>query len=690
MASIDGMDGLGVKLLALLLAFALIPMVSIGLVSIIEMNHASQQVQDKIYNLSTALNRSALNAASTEADQVQLAKALASQYNEFFKRIEAENEILADYMARNYGESDCPPPPGMWIAPVSTNESITEKRSATIRSLCVPAKMMERIVDAERAISLSYIGTEDGVLITWPYGNETLSRTAPFDYKDRPYYETAKSRKQTVWSVPQSGDKISLNATCTTPIFRGSEFLGVSGVEVSLASIYNDLSTIKGRGYPFIIDNSGRVVMQPASRPKGALNSLFSSDNLSEENNTEVRELIARMMQGQSSFSIIGLPEGDIYVAFAPVSSVGWSLGMAYPAEDMSLPARFIDSGIKEVAESATAGVNDAFGVVREFALFIFLLTVMIAAAIGMRLSQRVDDQIDAVVEAAGSISRGDFDIQLRPLAELAPIGFAISKMSRDLKMHSAKLKDELERCRRSAKPGMEIEEVKRELVPVHMPRADDYEIESLYIPSDRNGFDFYDIFAVEDKVALSMAGVGGEGTRAAILAVMARALIRASCKQSNPGQAMYELNANINEHAKGTHLACFFGLLDPQDHTLEYVNAGFNPPFIVDSGGMVDTLGGGGIALGMLDKMEQRPTRIPLQPGDVLIMYSNGVTEASNGNEEQFGMERLIDLVKKHRELSASDIISAVEDDFRGFVKDQIQDADFALVVLKQRPSVD
>jgi sigma-B regulation protein RsbU (phosphoserine phosphatase) len=235
-------------------------------------------------------------------------------------------------------------------------------------------------------------------------------------------------------------------------------------------------------------------------------------------------------------------------------------------------------------------------------------------------------------------------------------------------------------------KSWLAIGEVKRELVPERLPVVDGYQVHALYQPSEGSGFDFYDVFAMEDKIALSMSGVEGDGTRAAMLALMARALIRASSKKTDPGLAMYDLNASINEHAKGAQMKCFYGLLDPQGHTLEYVNAGFNPPFIVDSGGMVDTLGGGGIALGMLDRMEQQPTRIPLQPEDVLVLYSDAVIEALNESGERFGIERLINLVKTYRGLSASNIVGAVEVDFGSFIGERVQDMDLALVIVKQR----
>jgi sigma-B regulation protein RsbU (phosphoserine phosphatase) len=181
------------------------------------------------------------------------------------------------------------------------------------------------------------------------------------------------------------------------------------------------------------------------------------------------------------------------------------------------------------------------------------------------------------------------------------------------------------------------------------------------------------------------MAGVGGDGIQAALLAIMSRTLIQAMPDKSDPSRAIFELNSQINQHAQGMNLACFYALLDPVNQTLEYVNAGFNPPFIVDSGGMVDTLGGGGIALGMLDKIELPKERIPIQPGDVMVMYSNGVIEIENSYKKQFGIERLINLIIGHRTQSAAQIQKEVEKELTEFSKDQPAQADVTLVILKR-----
>jgi phosphoserine phosphatase RsbU/P len=187
------------------------------------------------------------------------------------------------------------------------------------------------------------------------------------------------------------------------------------------------------------------------------------------------------------------------------------------------------------------------------------------------------------------------------------------------------------------------------------------------------------------NKIALTMAGVGGDGLKAAMLAMMAHVLIRASPDKIEPIRAINELNTQIIQHAQGMNLACFYALLDPAEGTLEYVNAGFNPPFIVDGGGMVDTLGGSGLALGMLEKMELKIEKIPIQSGDVLVVYSSGMTDAANGFEKQFGIERLINTVISSRALSASEIIEIVLKEHGDFLKNQPIKSDVTLMIIKR-----
>jgi phosphoserine phosphatase RsbU/P len=229
------------------------------------------------------------------------------------------------------------------------------------------------------------------------------------------------------------------------------------------------------------------------------------------------------------------------------------------------------------------------------------------------------------------------------------------------------------------------IEDVKGVLAPAITPQVGGYEIRTLHWSSECDSFDIYDVLEADGKIAFAMASVGGDGVQAAILAIMSRTLIRASPDRLDPAMAIGSLNSQINQHGHGTNLAAFYAILDPINHTLEYVNAGFNPPFIVDPGGMVDTLGGGGVALGMLDRVNLETTLIPIQTGDVLVMYSNGVVEAKDGHNASFGIGRLINLVITNRDRPASEIQLAVEKDLMDHTEAGAAASDVSLIILKR-----
>ncbi|HOU69877.1 MAG TPA: SpoIIE family protein phosphatase [Methanothrix sp.] len=680
-----GIDGLRGKILAVLLAFALVPMALMGILSLGEMNRASSDIESNITGLATSLNRSALAAGSNDADQVQLAEAKARQIDAFFLRIASENELVAKYAASISETESCETPAGIWIAPSGSDKMASERRDAAVRSLCVPARLMQEIHKADSSISLSYIGTEEGVLAVWPYSNKTLSNAAPFSYKDKSYYEKAKEKKQTIWTGPYSDTKGKEVITVTTPFFRQGEFAGIAGMDISLYPIYSDLSSLKGRGFPFLIDSTGLILYRPKIKPESYINSLFATDNLIESADPEVRYLGREMLEKSTGSILVGLEQGDGYVAFSRINVLGWTLGIAYAAEEMSLPARYIDSGIKDVANGTISSLDDASGRIGVYAFMVFLLAALSVLAAGYWLAGRVEAELASIIQAADRVSRGDLEIEVNAGQELAGLGASFNRMVQALRAQSNKKGQDASIRGPSCVGTAFLEGMKRSLVPPPMPSRDDYEIRVMYWPSPADNFDLYHLEEVEGRIVLAMADVAGDGEQAAMLAIMSRTLIIASHEKLNPEKAIADLNSQIIQHGHGTNLAAFYAILDPLSHTLEYVNAGFNPPFIVDPGGMVDTLGGGGLALGMLEPIELRKTLIPLQPEDVMVMYSDGVIEAENSLEKQFGVERLINLVIANRDRPASEILLAAEKDLMEHTKTGRAESDAALIILKR-----
>lgn len=674
--------------MVLLLAFALVPVITFEVISLMEMNQASNDIQGKVSDLSNTLNRSALTTASNEADQVQIAMAKARQYDELFGRVRSENEIVANDASDSRDNQSCEVQAGIWIAPLGANETLLAKMKGTLSSLCAPTTILHSVIEAEPLASLGYIGTEDGVLATWPNIDDELLKKAPFDHRKTSWYITAKNIGKTTWTKPYTDSRGSLAITCLTPIRRGDRMFGVAGMNISLASVSDDLTTLGGRGYPFIIDESGSVLMRPSASPRGQLVYLFDSENFYESNSSEIRELVRNMLHGETGSAVIGLEKGDGYVAYAPITTLGWSFGIAYPVEEMSLPARFIDAGIKDTAKEVTQGLTDAVRVTWESALAVVIVACFVAGASGFLISRRVESQARNIAQVADRIRNGDLDIPEVSSVDLGFMGGALSGLSEGIKQYLTERVATAESLGSSKKELEILGEIKRSLGPGpgDIPQPKGYEIAAFSVPSVDGGFDFYNVTDVgEDKIALSMAEVPGDGITGAVLAVASRALIRSASRNDDPSKVLSDVNLQISGSVQGMSLSCFYAVLDTASHTLEFVNAGFNPAFIIDSGGSVDTLGGGGIALGVLDRLGLKSERIPVQPGDVLMVYSDGVTEAINAWRPQQGAERLITVLKENRLLSVQEILGAIEKEMRSHLKDHPLKDDSTLVILKR-----
>ncbi len=167
----------------------------------------------------------------------------------------------------------------------------------------------------------------------------------------------------------------------------------------------------------------------------------------------------------------------------------------------------------------------------------------------------------------------------------------------------------------------------------------------------------------------------------------LSRTLVRANAV-GNPSvaEAILKANGPIGEgDRESMFVTLFYGVLDAKKKTLTYVSAGHNPPLMLgESSGGTIMLEARGIALGVMPDIKLEEKEISLRQGDILVLYTDGVTEAINDTMEQFGMQRLTNVVEQSRNLPASEIVKRIEQAVTEFSQGQPQFDDITLMVLK------
>src|SRR6266536_1415145 len=208
--------------------------------------------------------------------------------------------------------------------------------------------------------------------------------------------------------------------------------------------------------------------------------------------------------------------------------------------------------------------------------------------------------------------------------------------------------------------------QVQLELLPPNDPKLEGFDISAYNFPTEEVSGDYYDWVPIyDDQIGLVVADVSGKGVPAALLMAFLRASLRAA---THTGYARHISMAKVNyllweSIERNQYVTAFYGILDATDKTLSYTNAGHNPPLLLDASGDPRFLERGGIPLGMFSDTRYHEYFLTMTPGELLVIYTDGVTEAMNPNDEEFGRDRLAQSVKALTHLSAREIIANVQE---------------------------
>lgn len=201
-------------------------------------------------------------------------------------------------------------------------------------------------------------------------------------------------------------------------------------------------------------------------------------------------------------------------------------------------------------------------------------------------------------------------------------------------------------------------------------------------------GGDFFDFFALDDhRMAFTIADVSGKGMPAALFMAVSRTVIRTYGMQ---GLSSQECMANANkmlctESLNSMFVTTFYGIYDTTTGLIDYTNAGHNPPYVLKADGSVQALPiCKNIALGVFD-FPFTSNELQLEPGDTLVMYTDGVTEAHNEQKGDYGEERLEALLPTLKGKSSSEICDAIKKDVEKFVDGDPQSDDMTMLILKR-----
>jgi serine phosphatase RsbU (regulator of sigma subunit) len=408
----------------------------------------------------------------------------------------------------------------------------------------------------------------------------------------------------------------------------------------------------------------------------GALRAVVAG--VCEELNVESAALLERFEGSQAEYRCL-VAIGALETAAPVVAADGFLIGRlrAYP-----LPLPFAPNELTALAEWAAAHHPDRLDEIRALA----------AAGVCLAVPLRTRTEILGVLLLGGRAQRTGFSAHEKQVLRAAANQFA-------LMIENARLTDrvvEQETLRRDITLASDVQ---RRLLPDAPPRSECVDFAAASVPARRIGGDYYDFVELPDGgVGIALADVSGKGVAAALIMSVVQASLRII--SSEGGVPLPRLVARMNEFIyrstpASKYATFFYAHLDGQGRQLRYVNAGHNPPYLVRAGGQsttdsttlgIEELTVGGTVVGMFPEMVYDEATVELYPGDVLLAFTDGVPEAHNPEDEEFGEERLQQLLRQTAHLPAGEISARVSAEMKNWIRDAEQYDDLTFIVMKVR----
>jgi phosphoserine phosphatase RsbU/P len=228
---------------------------------------------------------------------------------------------------------------------------------------------------------------------------------------------------------------------------------------------------------------------------------------------------------------------------------------------------------------------------------------------------------------------------------------------------------------------------VQSQLIPAQLPRISGWDFAAAWDPAKEVSGDYYDFIPEGGHTGVVIADVSGKGMPAALFMASTRSIIRAKAPDLDAVRTLLHTNTLLCADAgQNMFVTLFYAELSPDSGALSYVGCGHNPPYWwrADRRQIVELNPTGGV-LGMNEDLQLKSAQVDVGPGDVILFYTDGFTEAFNGNQELFGDDRMKAVLERHGGETPAQILEAVQRELADFVKDAPQSDDRTIVIAKR-----
>ena len=527
-----------------------------------------------------------------------------------------------------------------------------------------------------------------------------------YDGRNSGWYTSVKAKYEAgelkagevFWTDPVlDGSGRGISVICAAPVEVNGKLAGVAGTGGTLGSFTEIVANSKvgSTGYTFMVNRGNAKVILNPNIYEEADSEVKIESFLNESKNDDLKKLAESICNGETTLTECVIDGKEVFVAYAPLENINWAMVTVVDKDDSTI----IDTVTKlqsEMQEIGQESVDNISKLVVIICVILVLLVVVIFVCIlhvSKHFAVSFTQPIAVLKDGAEVISSGNLEhrISLDSGDEIQELGEAFNQMAIGLKEYIENLSAVMAEKERM---GAELEvakEIQANMLPSifpAFPERKEFDIYAMMIPAREVGGDFYDFYLVDDNhLAIVMADVSGKGVPAALFMVIAKTLLKNNVQIGNTPEKVFEKVNNLlcEGNEAGYFVTAWMGILEISTGIMTCVNAGHEAPFLKTKDGIFRKIEGeSGFVLAGMEDMPYTQYQIQLNQGDILYLYTDGVSEATDSKDELFGGERLEASLNAHAECEPHDLIKSVKTDIDMFVKEIPQFDDITMLALK------
>lgn len=494
-----------------------------------------------------------------------------------------------------------------------------------------------------------------------------------FDPRERPWYREIKATGKTVFTGIYVGIEDYPAISCVAPYYDENGFAGMAGIASNIVSLYRQMEE-SGLGdedrVNFILNRDGEVIL--SSEKEGLFAASESTVDLRKLEEPELAEKATSMTRGESDVARVTVGGREYYLAYAPMPSVGWSFGTLIERELVVQPAQAAREHLLLRAEDFSASLREFFWGNLLLMASLLLALVAILFFVSRKVSECFVRPILALSDGVKEIADGNLDkkLDIRTGDEIEHLALRFNAMTDELKTYMENLaRATAERERVQAELSIAAA-IQAGMLPKEFPHHGAFDIYATMHPARNVGGDFYDFYLLgENHLAVTIADVSGKGVGAAIFMSRSMTILRNAATMLHPPDDLAAvLSCANNQLCRGNEedmfVTVFMGMLNTRTGEFIYANGGHNPPILRrgDAGICEYLPPAEGCMLGVMEDVSFANERLTLKSGDMLFLYTDGITEAMNQEQDIFGKQRLLEVLQNAPKGAASeDVLAAV-----------------------------